>query len=911
MARARNTTATGSTVDQPLRRDVRALGSMLGELLREQGSQALYDRVESARRLAQARRARQPSAESELARGLSGLEPAMALEVARAFSAWFGLVNIAERVHRLRRSASRRARGAALPGSLRAVLAELVRRGVKLDELRETLSSLTVEPVLTAHPTEPMRRTLLVKEQRMARALLARGKRLDEKAALRIVREELTLAWQTDEHREGRPTVADELEHALYFLGESLWRAVPRVVRELERSLRASFGAEARPLARSVQLHFGSWIGGDMDGNPSVGPDTIRACLARQSERVLERYSLELRELFRRLSQSQSRVAFPESFVQRLEALRALLPGATAEIPERYAGMLHREFLWLVTRRLDATRAAEPGAYRGADELLADLDTLARSVASLGGRSAGASRVELLIERVRCFGLHMATLDVRCDALENRRAVGVLLGDANFEALDTNARTKRLLDELTRDESRPAVGEEDAHRALEVVRAIAECRELHGEQAIGLFVISMAQGADDALAVLYIARAAGLVRDGAVPLDVAPLFETVDDLERAPATLKALLQTELYRAHLNARGGRQWVMLGYSDSNKTSGLISSRVALQRAQTELLAVAAEHGVALSFFHGRGGSISRGGSKPRDAILSSPRGALDGRLRLTEQGEIVRAKYGLVGIAERTLELLLAATLERTLLDRLPEIAIEAPGDPKRDALALTLESELARASRATYRSLVEDDPDFLEYFRSATPIDAIERLALGSRPPRRREMRGVQDLRAIPWVFAWTQSRHLLPGWFGAGAALQNSLETHGLESVRASVQRSTFLRVLLADLEMVLAKSDLGIAKRYAELAGERGERVFGVLQRDHEAACDAVLRIGRAKRLLDRDPRLQRSIELRNPYVDPLSFLQVDLLARWRASGRDDPLLERALFATVRGIAHGMQNTG
>ncbi len=906
MARARNPSTAASSTDQPLRRDVRALGSMLGELLREQGSQALYDRVESARRLAQARRASQASAESELAARLRGLEPAMALEVARAFSAWFGLVNIAERVHRLRRNASRRERGAALPGSLRAVLAELARRGATLDELRACLSSLTVEPVLTAHPTEPMRRTLLVKEQRMARALLARGRRLDEKAALRIVREELTLAWQTDEHREGRPTVTDELEHALYFLGESLWRAAPRVVRELERSLRASFGAEAGPLARSVRLRFGSWIGGDMDGNPSVGPDTIRASLARQSEQVLQRYSVELRELFRRLSQSQSRVAFPAPFVRRLEALRALLPDAVAEVPERYAGMLHREFLWLVTARLEAKRTAGPGAYRGVDEFLDDLGALARSVASLGGRSAGASRVQRLIERVKCFGFHLATLDVRCDALENRRAAGLLLGDAGFEALAAGARTRRLLDALEGGKSRPAVDDAEARRALEVMRAIAESRELHGEQAIGLFVISMAQGADDALAVLYIARAAELVRDGVVPLDVAPLFETVDDLERAPATMDALLQTELYRAHLSARGGRQWVMLGYSDSNKTSGLVSSRVALQRAQTELLAVAAAHGVSLSFFHGRGGSISRGGSKPRDAILSSPRGALDGRLRLTEQGEIVRAKYGLVGIAERTLDLLLAATVERTLLDRRPEVAPEGPSG---DARALEL--DLARDSRATYRSLVEDDPDFLEYFRSATPIDAIERLALGSRPPRRREMRGVQDLRAIPWVFAWTQSRHLLPGWFGAGAALQKLVETHGLEGVQACVQRSTFLRVLLADLEMVLAKSDLGIARRYAELAGERGERVFGILQRDHEAACDAVLRIGRAKRLLDRDPRLQRSIELRNPYVDPISFLQVDLLARWRAAGRDDPLLERALFATVRGIAHGMQNTG
>lgn len=875
---------------------------MLGELLREQDSQALYDRVEFARRRAIARRAGEPNAEAELVRSLDGLDVDAALGVARAFSTWFGLVNIAERLHRLRRRASYRTQRGSQPGSLRAVFADLAKRGVTAEELREVLRETVVEPVLTAHPTEALRRTLLTKEQRIAQALMDRGVRRSERSALRIVREELTIAWQTEEHRADRPTVADELEHALFFLSESLWTAAPRVRRELERALKASFGKDARRFARPFELRFGSWIGGDMDGNPAVGPDTIRASLARQSELALERYITELRALFRRLSQSESRVAFSPAFRARLESLRVRMPAAAATIPARYAGMLHREFLWLLSSKLEATRDGGPHAYASADEFRADLETLARSVADQGAKRAGLARVERAIDRVRCFGLHLATLDVRRDSLEHRRTVGALLGDTEFEKLDASTRTQKILAALGGSMLSTTSHEEGVERSLGVVRAIADVRARYGEDAIGLYVISMAQGPDDALAVLFIARAAGYVRDGVVPIDVAPLFETVDDLESAPATLDALLKAEVYRAHVAARGGRQWVMLGYSDSNKTSGMVASRVALQRAQLELLSIAARHGVELSFFHGRGGSVSRGGSKPRDAILSSPRGAVGGRMRVTEQGEIVRAKYGIVGIAERTLELLLAATVERSVLDRREPAALQTL-----DPLAV----ELAADARATYRALVEDDPEFIEYFRAATPIDAIERLALGSRPARRREMRGVQDLRAIPWVFAWTQSRHLLPGWFGAGAALQHSLQAHGVEALRASIERSTFLRVLIADLEMVLAKSDLGIARRYSGLAGASGERIFATLLVDHEAACDAVLSLTRSKRLLDRDPRLQRSIELRNPYVDPMSFLQVDLLARWRAADRDDPRLERALFATVRGIAHGMQNTG
>jgi phosphoenolpyruvate carboxylase len=405
------------------------------------------------------------------------------------------------------------------------------------------------------------------------------------------------------------------------------------------------------------------------------------------------------------------------------------------------------------------------------------------------------------------------------------------------------------------------------------------------------------------LGVLYLARVAGLVDEqGSVPLDVCPLFETHKDLDRAGQTLRSMLSDAHYREHLAARGNHQLVMLGYSDSSKRAGVAASRWALYWAQQELARIAAETGVRLTLFHGRGGTASRGGSKPRDAILAQPRGVADGRLRLTEQGEIIHAKYGLRGIAMRTLELMAGATLETTADTDTSAVETQA----WRDAMTTA-----ARASRAAFRSLVYGDLGFHPYFRIATPIDVIERLHIGSRPAARRQQKGIEDLRAIPWVFAWMQSRHLLPGWYGVGAGLRAAIDAYGVELLREMLAGWPFFANLLADTEMVLAKADLGIARRYAELADKDGARVFQIICDEYERTCALVCEIRNAVALLADEPILRRNIQLRNPYVDPMSILQVDLLRRWRESGRQDADLETALFATVRGIARGMQNTG
>jgi phosphoenolpyruvate carboxylase len=895
-------TPSSDAKHQPLRDDVRRLGGLLGRLLQRQGPGWLYTTVEDARQAAIARRDGDAGGEVRLAAAVSGLGPAKATEVTRAFSAWFQLVNLAERMHRLRRLATY---GEDTPGGLKDVLTRLRGEGVSAQELERELRSVAIEPVLTAHPTESVRRTMLVKELRMAAALIGRREDVAEPqgehdAALDRVTEELTVAWQTEEHRADKPSVADEREHALFFLTTSIWNAVPAHRRAFAAALEATYGEDSVYLAKLPRLRFASWIGGDMDGNPAVGADTIRASLERHAGLARDLYRRELRELFRHLSQSRTRVDVSEAVDSRLEEYRALMPQAAQAIPARYDGMSYRELLWLMSARLDGKGAGAPHGYSESEELVQELESIAGSLRSNRGERAGLRAVEDLAERVRVFGFHLVTLDVRQDALVHRRAAGALLADPNFATRPAPERAPRLTRVL---EAGVAVAtsapDAETARSLEVMRVIGDMRRKHGPEAVGMYIISMAQGADDALAVLLIARAAGLV-SGSVPLDVAPLFETVDDLETAPATLVKLLADGAYRAHLKARGGVQWVMLGYSDSSKTSGLIASRVALQHAQTELLHVAGDAGVTLRFFHGRGGTASRGGTKPRQAILAAPRGALGGHLRVTEQGEIIQAKFGLDGIAERTLDLLLGATIERTLLDRV------RAGDPGGQLL-----NELAHDGRAAYRALLEETPAFIPYFRAATPIDVIERLGLGSRPSSRREMRGVEDLRAIPWVFAWTQTRLLLPGWYGTGTSLDAAVSAHGLPALRDLAGKSAFFRTMLTDVEMVLAKAELGIARRYAGLAGAAGDRMFQHLAAEFARTRQHVLDLLEVNELLDREPLLQRAIQLRNPYIDPMSFLQVDLLARWREGGREDDSLLHALFATVHGLARGMQNTG
>jgi phosphoenolpyruvate carboxylase len=887
--------------DRPLRDDVRQLGALLGEVLKEQGPPALFERVESVRQASRSRRAGDAAAGAVLERSLQGLQAEEALLLVRAFSAYFFIVNMAERIHRIRRALDYRRAGTAQRGSWEVTVQALAAAGVGAAELTGMLGRLDICPVFTAHPTEATRRTLLVKEQRIARALMDRlSPEAEPGAVLARVREEITAAWQTEEQRSVRPSVADEVERVLFYLSEVIYRVVPRFYENLRTAVGRHYGSEVTERLPSRLLRFASWVGGDMDGNPNVGPDSIRATLDRHRDVCLRKYRAEIQALFGHLTQSTSLVTVDAALTARIEQYRVRMPDEFARIPERYAQMPYRLLLWAIARRLDDARYRGPQGYAGPAEFIEDLECIHASLRHNRGLHAGAYGIRRLIRSVETFGFHLAALDVRQHALRHRHAVAELIGEPAFSEQPAAVRARRL--EAALDAPAPAAPGEDSARCLDVMRAMTEARRKHGPDAIGLMIISMAQGADDALAVLLLARAAGVLNAaGQAELDIAPLFETVADLANARLTLETLWSNRRYREHLRARGDTQYVMLGYSDSNKDAGLAASRWGLYNAQLEILAAARQAGVTVTLFHGRGGSISRGGSKPREAILAEPPGAVDGRLRVTEQGEIIHAKYGLRGLAIRTLELTSTAVLERLG----PQAAAAA-----RPAW-LEVMQVFADASRRGYRALVYETREFPAYFRAATPIDVIERMLIGSRPARRSGQTGIENLRAIPWVFAWTQSRHILPGWFGVGTGLQAAERQAGITALRDMAAAWPFFDTLLSDAEMAQAKADLDIARRYAALAGREGEAVFERIAAEYVLTREMICRVREADEPLLRQPVLRRALWLRNPYVDPMSFVQVDLLRRWRASNREDERLERALIASVHGIARGMQNTG
>jgi phosphoenolpyruvate carboxylase len=888
--------------DKPLREDVRRLGALVGEMLAEQLGWGFLGEVESVRSAAIRRRELGASTDA-LADALARQQPAHAERLTRAFSTYFQMVNIAERVHRVRRRRSYEHAGAApQPGGLRATMSELRDAAVTLEEVTAWLAKLDVEPVFTAHPTEAVRRSLLEKEQSIVRALVADlegartpGERTADRAVVRMA---LTAGWQTAEHSSVRPTVADELEHVSFYLVDVLYRVVPVFYETLETALFDVWG-QRPPLPRV--LRFATWVGGDMDGNPEVGAATVRQSLASMRTAVLSRYANDLSRMASLLSQSLGYADVDPRVLARADRYRVLLPDAAARLRPRHADMPYRNLLVLMRARVLASSRDGDGGYMGPDELAADLALIADSLAANRGGDAGLFALRRLQRRVQTFGFHLARLDVRQHAAVHARVVAAALAEPVWETLDTGEQVRRLAPAASGERPLAPAQDPESQAVVAVFAALAEARTRFGVDALGPYIISMSRSAADVLAVLALARGADLADDGAVPLDIAPLFETVDDLRAAPTTLTALLDDPVYAAHL-ARRGRQLVMLGYSDSNKDGGILASRWALQRAQVELGELARARGVELVFFHGRGGSVSRGGGKAERAIVAAPRGSIAGRLRVTEQGEVIHQKYGMRALAVRTLEQTVGPVLRASVRPRPPE--------PREEDWRV-LAGELAEEGRRAYRALVFDDADFSAYFRAATPIDVIERLRIGSRPPRRAGKGTIDELRAIPWVFAWSQNRCNLPAWYGVGLAAE-VLAARGPEAGLAEMARDwPFFRTLLDDVDMVLAKSDMAIAERYSLLAGDLHARFFPRIRDEFERTLTWVLRLRGANRLLAGDRRLALSIRLRNPYVDPMSLLQADLLARWREAGRPDGPLLQALVATVNGISRGVQNTG
>ena len=890
--------------DVPLRNDVNTLGAIVGDVLIEQFGREVFDRVEALRTAAITRRETGSADLDSLAQQTTGIELEQARNLIQGFSGYFQVVNLAERVHRIRRVRDYQREGKAPSESLRQKLAELKAAGIDAAAISDLIADLVIEPVMTAHPTEATRRTLLIKERAIATQLVQRfddGRTpQEERSALDRIREQITIGWQTRPYSATKTTVDAEREHVLFYISDILYEVVPVFYEALRTALDESYPdvfADA-PLPRV--LGFGSWVGGDMDGNPNVDHRTLAASLAEHRRLIIQRYIAETRALADTLTQSISEVGVSTAVRNRVDEYEQRMPAAAARIEDRLADMPYRNLLVFMRARLRAVLTDDEQAYASCDEFLNDVRMIRESLAGNRGSNAGMFKIERLIWRIRTFGFYLATLDVRQDSADLRAAVANLLDDADWEARPVEERIATLTAQLQQAPAAPGKPGPQLERALAVLNTIDTSQRTYGAAAIGSFIISMAQGADDVLSVLLLAQAAGLGEAGNhVPLDVAPLLETVDDLQRGESILRQLAAIEPYRQHLENRDNRQLIMVGYSDSNKDGGIASARWALQQAQRQMSMTATELGIRLGFFHGRGGSVSRGGGNMVRGIYAAPVNSVGGYMRITEQGEVIHQKYGIRPLALRNLEQITGATIAASL---------KAPLEDGDQWAAIM--TTIADASRARYRALVYDTPEFPEYFRQATPIDVIERLQIGSRPAARRSKLGIQNLRAIPWVFSRAQTRIGLPGTFGVGSGLAHAIEQHGIDALR-DMLAWPFFSGLINDVEMVLAKSDLDIGSRYNELADAHLRGLHEQIAAELELTKTLLLDIKQAGELLEEDPTLQRAIRLRNPYVDPLNLLQVQLLKEWRATDRKDDAILAALFDTINGIARGVQNTG
>jgi len=876
------------TSDAPLRDDIRQLGQLLGETLREQGGEELFQTVETIRVLAKEARAGREGAREELERTLAGLDETLIMPVVRAFSHFLNLANIAEQHHRVRRSRAylRERPGAPARGSLEETLGRLAEQ-LPAERLHEAVRGLNIELVLTAHPTEVTRRTLLQKHNRIA-ALLDYQDRPDltpeeQEEAAQDLKREITAAWHTDEIRQTRPAPLDEARWGFAVVEQTLWHVLPRFSRRLDKLLRGHTG-QGLPLDASP-IRFGSWMGGDRDGNPRVTAAVTReACLlARWMAATL--YEQEVDALVNELSlqcaddEVRSRVGDAwEPYRELLKQIRARLR-ITVE--------------W-IEAQLDGHRLPPGDAYLDYDELAQPLLACYHSLQRCGAGIVAQGRLLDLLRRLACFRLTLMRLDIRQEASRHTEALDAItqaLGLGSYAAWSEQERQEFLVREL--DSPRPLIPrdfscDEQVREVLDTFRVMAEV----GPESLGAYVISMASNPSDILAVELLQKEMGVRHH----LRVVPLFETLKDLQGAADCIDRLLSIPWYRQRI---GGHQEVMIGYSDSAKDAGHLTAAWALYQTQEKLVETCHGHDVRLTLFHGRGGSVGRGGGPTHAAILAQPPGSVNGTLRVTEQGEVIQAKFGLAGIALRNLELYTTAVLEATVL----------PPAPAKQEWREVMDG-LAEAAMVSYRRTVRATPGFVDYFRAATPEQEIGDLTIGSRPARRRSGGGIETLRAIPWIFSWTQTRLLLPAWLGVGEALGEALQVGFEPQLQAMYREWPFFRAFLDMVEMVLAKADPEVAAQYDSRLVPPELRPLGEeLRGRFYATRAAVLRATGHSQPLEEFPVVRRSVNVRNPYVDPLNLLQAELLYRVRHGQEED--LRKALMVAINGIAAGMRNTG
>ncbi len=895
---------------------VRLLGDLLGQVVSTEESPQLFETEERIRALAKARRAGEGQAGGRLAAEVATLMPNAARGVAAAFTLYFDLINVAEEDYRVQalRQRQRELHPNPVDESIADAIGQLKARGLTREQMAAVLNQLHIELVLTAHPTEAKRRTILSKLQRVGQGL----RRLDatdllpheREEVLNALRAEITALWLTDQARTAKPGVTDEVRTGLYFIGEIFWEVLPRIYADLDAALAQHYPQLKSP-ARWLSL--ASWIGGDRDGNPNVTAEITAETLRLHRGLAIEQHRKALHDVSRRFSLSARRSPPPPKLKAWLEA-RHPLPQHVAFLERRYADEPYRLTLSLLSADLEQASQEQMTARllentpHTARISLSDLAQPIELIASGTPPALSQYPLHLVQQQLEIFGLHTAHLDIREDSTRLTATLGEILRalnlDTTFEQSDDLSRSRTLLRLLA--QPAPQLAENpgitpDTSETWATFRLLSRVQHIYGHELLGPFIISMTHGAADVLTVLLMARWTGCA-DG---LHIAPLFETLDDLSNAPRILADLFSQEAYRLHLARCNGEQTIMIGYSDSNKDGGYLAANWALYRAQENIARVCRESGVKLTLFHGRGGSVARGGGPANRAIRAQPPGTINGRFRMTEQGETIASRYANPDLAHRHLEQVVnAVLLSSTPLD--PAAAIPSAW---REAL-----NRLARDAWRAYHALVYDTPAFLDYWHAVTPIDEISRLRIGSRPTtRRNNALKLEYVRAIPWVFSWMQSRFNLPGWYGLGAALSE----HSATLNREMYEQWPFFRALLDNAEMSLLKADMGIATLYSQLAPDQAcaQQIFDRVRAEYDRTVATVLTATQHANLMDSDPIIQRSIQLRNPYVDPLNYIQVDMLRRLRAlpdqDGGEAEALREVIVMTVNGIASGLRNTG
>jgi phosphoenolpyruvate carboxylase len=925
---------SGELKEAPLRRDVRSLGTLLGEVLREQAGKELFEHVEALRQGTIRRRdAEARGKEEEAAQQAAGalkiihsLPVEQAILLTRAFAFYFELINLAETNHRKRRRLALQLTGEAQHqrGSLAGTLREMRRVGIGADEAMDWLRRILIVPVFTAHPTEVARRTVMTKRRRIGEFLAELDRiPVPEQEIARLedqIRAEITSLWQTDEVRSRRPTVYDEVKMGLDYYDVAIFATLPGLYREISDALRASYALDLEPHELPQVLRFGSWIGGDRDGNPFVTPAVTRDAIQLARGHLLLYYQRRLDDIIDLLTTSAQQRPVTAELRKTLNAYVELVHTPEAQVfGEQYEFEYYRRFIICLKARIQRTleQTGRPTRslpvmpytlgqgqeklaqvlppYCDVNEFLDDLETLRASLAANAGLRIARTVIDPLVLQVRTFGLHLHTLDIRQHARVHAAALQEAISDTVAPVL-------------------PAEMSAQTISVLETFRAVAEVKQGCAPETIRHYVISGASSVEDVLAVVRLARLGGVTVEGSAKdpgLMPVPLFESIEDLRQAPQICRELWSRADYRKLLTSWNNWQEVMLGYSDSNKDGGMLTSTWEIFRAHRGLHDVARECGVKLRLFHGRGGTVGRGGGPTHRAIFAQPMDAFEGQLRITEQGEVLNFKYADEVLAERNLELMIAASLDALARPnaRDPQGHFTGVLKPEWEAAL----DELSEISFGFYRKHILEDSDVVTYFEESTPVGELEHAKIGSRPARRNSSPKLSDLRAIPWVFGWTQSRLLVPAWFAVGFAIEKFTNKPGsLELLQVMAREFPLFIDLLRNVEMALGKADLATARLYSELVKDRKlrERIYDMLEAEFHRTVRAVLAITEQKELLESNRVLAHSIRLRNPYVDPMHLIQVDMLRRKRG-GEDTPEVNRAIAATISGISAGLRNTG